>query len=77
MLIEIRKQTTLAGLVVRVGEVHEASLSDANLLIGNGQAVEAQPLVCPPKLKPKRQRKPNNDNPQSGNKNNSVEPSGQ
>jgi len=38
----------LAGQVVRVGEVHEASLSDAKLLIGIGKAVEATKKVAEP-----------------------------
>jgi len=36
----------LAGQVVRVGEVHEASLSDAKLLIGIGKAVAATKQVA-------------------------------
>jgi len=35
MKIEIRKQVVLAGQVVRVGEVHEASPSDAAILINS------------------------------------------
>ena len=46
MLIEVLRQTMLAGQVVRVGEVHEASLSDAKLLIGIGKAIEATALVA-------------------------------
>jgi hypothetical protein len=41
MRIQIRKQVTLAGQVVRFGEVVEASLSDATILISSGCAVEA------------------------------------
>lgn len=36
----------LAGRVVRVGEILEASPSDAKLLIGIGKAVEAIALVA-------------------------------
>jgi len=36
----------LAGQVVRVGEVHEASPSDAKLLIGIGKAVAAAAVVA-------------------------------
>ena len=46
MLIEVLRQTMLAGQVVRVGEVHEASLSDAKLLIGIGKAIEATKKVA-------------------------------
>jgi hypothetical protein len=46
MLIEVLRQTMLAGQVVRVGEVHEASLSDAKLLIGIGKAVAATKQVA-------------------------------
>ena len=40
MLIEVLRQTTLAGRVVRIGEVVEASSSEARLLIGIGKAIE-------------------------------------
>jgi len=36
----------LAGQVVRIGEVHEASSSDAKLLIGIGKAVAAAAAVA-------------------------------
>jgi hypothetical protein len=52
MKIQIRKQTTLSGQVVRVGEVHEASPSDGNFLIGIGFAILA-PEVVPEAPKPK------------------------
>lgn len=45
MLIEVLRQTMLAGQVVRVGEVLEASSADAKLLIGIGKAVAATPKV--------------------------------
>lgn len=45
MKIQIRKQTTLSGQVVRVGEVHEASPSDGNFLIGIGLAILAPEMV--------------------------------
>lgn len=45
MKIQIRKQTTLSGQVVRVGEVHEASPSDGNFLIGIGFAILAPEVV--------------------------------
>lgn len=40
MLIQVLRQTMLAGQVVRMGEVVEASSSDARLLIGIGKAIE-------------------------------------
>jgi hypothetical protein len=45
MLIKVLRQTMLAGQVVRIGEVHEASLPDAKLLIGIGKAVEVAEKV--------------------------------
>jgi hypothetical protein len=44
MLIEVLRQTMLSGRVVKIGEVLEASPSDAKLLIGIGKAVEAAAL---------------------------------
>ena len=46
MLIEVLRQTMLAGRVVRVGDVIEASPSDAKLLIGIGKAMEAATKVA-------------------------------
>jgi hypothetical protein len=46
MLIEVLRQTMLAGRVVRVGDVIEASPSDAKLLIGIGKAMEAAAKVA-------------------------------
>lgn len=49
----------LTGQVVRVGDVVEASLTDAKLLIGIGKAIVSDPIapICsipsPPKRKPK------------------------
>ena len=40
MLIQVLRQTMLAGQVVRMGEVVQASSSDARLLIGIGKAIE-------------------------------------
>ena len=40
MLIQVLRQTMLAGQVVRVGDVLEASPTDAKLLIGIGKAIE-------------------------------------
>jgi hypothetical protein len=40
MLIKVLRQTMLAGQVVRIGDVLEASLSDARLMIGIGKAIE-------------------------------------
>jgi hypothetical protein len=40
MLIEVLRQTMLAGRVVRIGDVLEASPSDARLMIGIGKAIE-------------------------------------
>jgi hypothetical protein len=59
MLIKVLQQTMLAGQVVRIGEVHEASPSDAKLLIGIGKAVEAISLVAEAvQEKPERTSKP-------------------
>jgi hypothetical protein len=41
MLIKVLRQTMLAGQVARIGDVLEASPSDAKFLIGIGKAVEA------------------------------------
>ena len=46
MLIQVLRQTMLAGQVVRVGDVIEAFPSDAKLLIGIGKAIEASPQVA-------------------------------
>ena len=76
MKIQIRKQTTLSGQVVRVGEVHEASPSDGNFLIGIGFAILAPEVESEaPKPKPKRRRKPINDHQESGDQNDSSESS--
>ena len=62
----------LSGRVVRIGEVLEASPSDARLLIGIGKAEEftaapariEEPVEAPStKTAPKR-RRPTNDHPQ-------------
>ena len=64
MKIQIRKQVTLSGQVVRVGEVVEASPVDAQILFGQAAAVvyeepvtepEVAPVECP---MPKAQAKP-------------------
>ena len=62
MKIKIRKQVTLAGRVVRIGEVVEASPTDAQILIGQAAAIvyeepepEAAPVQCP---MPKAEAKP-------------------
>ena len=64
MKIEIRKQVTLSGQVVRVGEVVKASPADAQILIGQAAAIvyeepapepEAAPVQCP---MPKAEAKP-------------------
>jgi hypothetical protein len=46
MLIKVLRQTMLSGRVVKIGEVLEASPSDAKLLIGIGKAVEDVALVA-------------------------------
>jgi hypothetical protein len=46
MLIKVLRQTMLSGRVVKIGEVLEASPSDAKLLIGIGKAAEAVALVA-------------------------------
>ena len=70
MKIEIRKQVTQAGQVVRIGEVVEASPADAQILIGQAAAIvykepapepEVAPVQCPmpeAKAKPKAKQKP-------------------
>ena len=64
MKIQIRKQVTLSGQVVRIGEVVEASPTDAQILIGQAAAVvyeepvtepEVAPVECP---MPKAETKP-------------------
>ncbi len=64
MKIQIRKQVTLSGQVVRIGEVVEASLTDAQILFGQAAAVvyeepvtepEVAPVECP---MPKAEAKP-------------------
>jgi len=46
MLIKVLRQTVLAGQVVRIGDVLEASPSDAKLLIGIGKAIAAAAAVA-------------------------------
>jgi len=46
MLIEVLRQTMLSGRVVRIGDVLEASPSDAKLLIGIGKAIQATAVVA-------------------------------
>ena len=64
MKIKIRKQVTLSGQVVRIGEVVEASPADAQILFGQAAAVvykepvtepEVAPVQCP---MPKAEAKP-------------------
>jgi|TARA_X000001382_G_scaffold119327_1_gene100046 hypothetical protein len=73
MKIRILKQTTLGSTVVRVGDVIEASLPNAQFLIGIKKAEEwiepsfvkeepvADPevLSCPPTKPPSKRRKTN------------------
>ena len=67
MKIKIRKQVVLAGQVVRIGEVVEASLLDANILIGSDLAeVYNEPVETEQPVKPKRRRKATNDDSKSG-----------
>ena len=62
MLIQVLRQTMLAGQVVRVGDVIEASPDDARLLIGIGKAeqVTEAPVKEPVKTTPtpSKRRKP-------------------
>jgi hypothetical protein len=62
MLIQVLRQTMLAGRVVRVGDVIEASPDDARLLIGIGKAEQftEAPVKEPVKTTPttSRRRKP-------------------
>ena len=54
MFIKVLRQTMLAGQVVRVGDVIEASPADAKFLIGINKAVEfLTPETIPP-TPPKR-----------------------
>jgi hypothetical protein len=46
MLIKVLRQTMLAGQVIRLGEVHEASPSDAKFLIGIGKAIAVTEKVA-------------------------------
>lgn len=46
MLIKVLRQTMLSGRVVKIGEVLDASPSDAKLLIGIGKAIEAAASVA-------------------------------
>ena len=64
MKIQIRKQVTLSGQVVRIGEVVEAFPTDAQILIGQAAAIvyeepvtepEVAPVECP---MPKAEAKP-------------------
>ena len=64
MKVQIRKQVTLSGQVVRIGEVVEASPADAQILFGQAAAVvyeepvtepEVAPVQCP---MPKAEAKP-------------------
>jgi hypothetical protein len=62
MKIRILRQTMAGGCVVRVGEVLEASLDDARLLIGIGKAEQViqAPVEEPIKITPtpSKRRKP-------------------
>mgnify|MGYP007038826388 CR=1 FL=1 len=69
MLIQVLRQTMLAGQVVRVGDVLEASPTDAKLLIGIGKAIQTvkaavetveaiQPEPAPKPQLPRRRTKP-------------------
>ena len=63
MLIEILRQTMLAGQVAKVGDVLEASPTDAKFLIGIAKAIQATaPIIevaelIKPSI-PKRRPKP-------------------
>lgn len=59
MKIEIRKQVTLAGQVVRIGEVVEASPADATILLSQAAAVPYMEPVQPEETPtPKAEAKP-------------------
>ena len=46
MLIEILRQTVLAGQIAKVGDVLEASPADAKFLIGIAKAIQAtEPII--------------------------------
>ena len=59
MLIQVLRQTMLAGQVVRVGDVIEASPTDAKFLIGIGKAeqVTEAPVKEPVKTTPTTSRR--------------------
>lgn len=63
MLIEILRQTVLAGQIAKVGDVLEASPADAKFLIGIAKAIQAtEPIIevaesIKPSI-PKRRTKP-------------------
>ena len=57
MLIEVLRQTMLAGQVVRMGEVVEASSSDARLLIGIGKAIVTAKVAVELASKPQPPRR--------------------
>ena len=63
MLIEILRQTVLAGQIAKVGDVLEASPADAKFLIGIAKAIQAtEPIIevaesIKPSI-PKRRPKP-------------------
>jgi len=46
MKIEVLRQTMLAGQVVRIGEVLNASPADAKFLIGIGKAIRAADAIA-------------------------------
>lgn len=52
MKIQIRKQVTLSGQVVRIGEVVEASPTDAQILFGQAAAVVYEEPVAEPEVAP-------------------------
>lgn len=59
MKIEIRKQVTLSGQVVRIGEVVEASPADATILLSQAAAVPYVEPVQPEETPtPKAEAKP-------------------
>jgi hypothetical protein len=62
MKIQILKQTSIAGVPARVGDVVEVSEADGRFLLGVGKAIEAEaapaPVVEPPTVEASAKRKP-------------------
>lgn len=58
MKIQILKQTSIAGVPARVGDVVEVTEADARFLLGVGKAIEAPAVEPPPSVEAPAKRKP-------------------